>query len=118
MTPSHDESATPPPPLPDAETARALLHDPRIRELLADAIEEELDARREPSAWRRVQPWLAGAASASVIVLAFFLPSLQEQWDRMQSRAVVQRYVDLGRGQDDRDGPADRALPATVEGTA
>ncbi len=98
MDESHDRMGSTSVPLPDPEAARAMLHDPRIRELLADAIEEELEARREPSTWKRVQPWVAGVASASVTVLAFFLPSLQEQWDRLQSRRIVQRYVELGRG--------------------
>lgn len=106
-----------PPPLPDPEAVRALLHDPRVRELVADAIAEELEARREPSLWRRLQPWLAGAASALVTVLAFFLPSLQDQWDRMQSRAVIQRYVELGRGfmDDGRYRLAEEAFGKAVE---
>jgi Tfp pilus assembly protein PilF len=65
--------------------------------LLFDALVEELEARRSPTLWKRVQPWVAGVASAAVTVLAFFLPSLQEQWDRVESRQVIQRYVELGR---------------------
>jgi tetratricopeptide (TPR) repeat protein len=86
-----------PPGAPDEESLRALIHEPRVRELLLDALVEELEARRSPSLWKRLQPWLAGAASAAVTVLAFFLPSLQDQWDRLESRQVIQRYVELGR---------------------
>jgi tetratricopeptide (TPR) repeat protein len=84
--------------IPDHDAAvRELLHDPRIRELLGDVMVEELEERRTATPWKRAQPWLAGAASALVTVLAFFLPSLQDQWDRFQSRQVIQRYVELGR---------------------
>lgn len=30
------------------------------------------------------------------MILAFFIPSLQDQWDRYQSRKVIQQYVSLG----------------------
>jgi Flp pilus assembly protein TadD len=90
-----NESSTPEPPVHD--TLRELLQDHDVREQLVGILAEEIASRREPSAWRRLQPWLAGAASAFVTVLAFFLPSLQDQWDRWQSRQVIQRYVELGR---------------------
>ncbi len=86
-----------PPGPPDEESLRELIHEPRVRELLLDALVEELEARRSPSPWKRIRPWIAGAASAAVTLLAFFLPSLQDQWDRLQSRQVIQRYVELGR---------------------
>lgn len=44
----------------------------------------------------RLWPFLAGLGSAAVMVLAFLLPALQDQWDRYQSRRVVQAYADLG----------------------
>jgi len=89
------EPPNPEPPVHD--TLRELLQDHDVREQLVGILAEEIEARREPSRWRRVQPWLAGAASAFVTVLAFFLPSLQDQWDRWQARQVIQRYVELGR---------------------
>jgi len=88
------------PPVPEPpvhDTLRELLQDHDVREQLVGILAEEIEARREPSPWRRIQPWLAGAASAFVTVLAFFLPSLQDQWDRWQARQVIQRYVQLGR---------------------
>jgi Flp pilus assembly protein TadD len=95
MPMSPTEPPVPEPPVHD--TLRELIQDPGVREQLVETLAEEIESRREPSLWRRIQPWLAGAASASVTVLAFFLPSLQDQWDRWQSRQVIQRYVTLGR---------------------
>ena len=82
---------------PTHEVVDELLRDPRVRAQLAAMLAEEIETARPPGTWARMQPWLAGAASALVTVLAFFLPSLQEQWDRWQSRQVIQRYVTLGR---------------------
>lgn len=84
-------------PPPSHVAVRELVEDPQVRELLADVLAEELEARRQPSLWKRVRPWLAGVASAAVTVLAFFVPSLQEQWDRFQARTVIQSYVRMGR---------------------
>ena len=89
------DAPTPEPPVHD--TLRELLQDHDVREQLVGILAEEIESRREPSPWRRVQPWIAGAASAFVTVLAYFLPSLQDQWDRWQARQVIQRYVEVGR---------------------
>jgi|ERR1017187_4512911 tetratricopeptide (TPR) repeat protein len=40
--------------------------------------------------------FLAGMGSALVMVLAFFIPSLQDQWDRYQTREVVEQYEQIG----------------------
>ncbi len=97
MTPN-DDTGRPAQGPPDPELVRELLRDPAMLELLAETLAGELETRRAATPWKRMQPWLAGAASALVTMLAFFLPSLQDQWDRWQSREVVQRYVELGRG--------------------
>jgi tetratricopeptide (TPR) repeat protein len=44
----------------------------------------------------KVWPILVSAGSASIMVLAFFIPSIQDQWDRFESRRVVDNYVALG----------------------
>lgn len=44
----------------------------------------------------KLWPFLAGVSSALVMVLAFFIPSLQDQWDRHQSRKVISQYENLG----------------------
>jgi Flp pilus assembly protein TadD len=46
--------------------------------------------------WSRARTFLAGASSASVVLLAFLIPSLQDQWDRHESRQAVDRYVAVG----------------------
>lgn len=45
---------------------------------------------------RNAYPFLAGLGSAAVVMLAFLIPSLQDQWDRYQSRKVIEEYVTLG----------------------
>ena len=45
---------------------------------------------------RRIWPLLVSISSASIMILAFFIPSLQDQWDRYQSRRVIQQYVSMG----------------------
>lgn len=44
----------------------------------------------------KLWPFLAGMSSALVMVLAFFIPSLQDQWDRHQSRKIINQYETLG----------------------
>lgn len=44
----------------------------------------------------KIWTFMAGAGSAVIMVLAFFIPSLQDQWDRHQSRKVVEQYENLG----------------------
>lgn len=39
---------------------------------------------------------MVSASSALIMILAFFIPSLQDQWDRYQSRKVIQQYVQIG----------------------
>jgi tetratricopeptide (TPR) repeat protein len=41
-------------------------------------------------------PFLVSMGSAGIMILAFFIPSLQDQWDRYQSRKVIQQYVSMG----------------------
>ncbi|MGC4022943.1 MAG: tetratricopeptide repeat protein [Cyclobacteriaceae bacterium] len=41
-------------------------------------------------------PFLASLGGATVMVLAFFIPSIQDQWDRYQSRKIIQEFVSLG----------------------
>jgi tetratricopeptide (TPR) repeat protein len=55
--------------------------------------------RRPDRDWRaRIGSFVAGAASASVVLLAFLIPSLQDQWDRYETRKAVDAYVRVGRG--------------------
>ena len=79
----------------DVEGIERLLEDPALRTRLAAVIREQLE--ESPALWRRVGPLLASVSSALVILLAFLIPSLQDQWDRFQARQVIQRHVELGR---------------------
>lgn len=81
--------------LPDVDSIARLLEDPALRTRVAEVIREQLE--EPPSWWKRVGPLLASVSSALVILLAFLIPSVQDQWDRFQSRKVIQRYVDLGQ---------------------
>ncbi len=91
-----ERDVQPPDPLTES-VVRDLLRDPEVHQLLADVLVDQIRERREPPIWQRLQPWVAGAASALVTVLAFFLPSIQDQWDRFEARQVIERYVDLGQ---------------------
>ncbi|HCW06692.1 MAG TPA: hypothetical protein DGG95_04920 [Cytophagales bacterium] len=45
---------------------------------------------------RKWWPILASFGGAVVMLLAFFIPSVQDQWDRYKSRKVIEEYVSLG----------------------
>lgn len=45
---------------------------------------------------KKIWPFLASLSGATVMILAFFIPSIQDQWDRYQARKVIERYVELG----------------------
>jgi tetratricopeptide (TPR) repeat protein len=44
----------------------------------------------------KLWPFLAGLGSAGVMLLAFFIPSVQDQWDRHESRNIINQYEQLG----------------------
>jgi tetratricopeptide (TPR) repeat protein len=77
--------------------AGRLRQDKTAREQLAALLAPELAAAQIGSAWERARPFLAGASSALVVLLAFLVPSLQEQWDRFRTRASIERYAAIGR---------------------
>ncbi len=45
---------------------------------------------------KKLWPVLVSLGGAAVMILAFFIPSLQEQWDRYQSRKVIEQYEEIG----------------------
>ena len=45
---------------------------------------------------KKIWPFLASLGGASVMILAFFIPSIQDQWDRYQARQVIEQYEKLG----------------------
>jgi len=44
----------------------------------------------------KVWPFLSGMGSAMIMILAFFIPSLQDQWDKHKAREVVEQYEQIG----------------------
>jgi tetratricopeptide (TPR) repeat protein len=73
-----------------------LLADPQLRKRLAQALQEDGAAPRDW--WRdRARPFIAGLSSAAVVMLAFLVPSLQDLWDRFETRRAVDRYAEIGR---------------------
>ena len=52
--------------------------------------------QKKKSTLKKIWPLLVSAGSASLMILAFFLPSIQDQWDRYQSRQVIQQYEEIG----------------------
>jgi tetratricopeptide (TPR) repeat protein len=68
------------------------------RRRLAALIAQDLGRVERESRWQRTKPFLAGLSSAAVVLLAFLVPSLQEQWDRYKTREAIDRYAEAGRG--------------------
>lgn len=69
------------------------------------------------SGMRRMWPLLVSLGSASVMLLAFLIPSIQDQWDRYQSRRVVQQFAELGDSfmQEEKFGMAQQAYEKAIE---
>ncbi|MBK7651474.1 MAG: hypothetical protein IPJ20_13085 [Flammeovirgaceae bacterium] len=44
----------------------------------------------------KIWPVLVSLGGAVVMLLAFLIPSVQDQWDRFQSRKVIEQYVAIG----------------------
>jgi tetratricopeptide (TPR) repeat protein len=85
-----------------------LLKDPDARQRLAQALAIDMEREARRSWWHRARPFLAGASSALVVLLAFLIPSVQEQWNDYKTREAVDRYAQIGRNLL-RDGHYDSA---------
>ncbi len=53
-------------------------------------------AKKKIEQLRTIWPVLASLGGAMVMLLAFFIPSVQDQWDRYESRKIIDRYETLG----------------------
>ena len=95
----------------------SLLADPQTRQRLSQALAADLKAADKDPFWQRARFFLAGASSALVVLLAFLIPSLQDQWDRYQTRAAVDRYAAIGEQlmQDGQYQSAEQAFTRAVE---
>src|SRR5262245_47869176 len=49
------------------------------------------------SLWARYRSFIAGLVSGAVLVLAFLVPSVQEQWNLYRSGRVVDEFAHIGR---------------------
>jgi tetratricopeptide (TPR) repeat protein len=45
---------------------------------------------------KKIWPVIVSGGSVFAMLVSFFIPSIQDQWDRFQSRKVVEKYVALG----------------------
>jgi tetratricopeptide (TPR) repeat protein len=56
-----------------------------------------MEEEKKKKEWfQKLYPFLVSLSTATVMLLAFFIPSVQDQWDRYQSRKVIEEYVGLG----------------------
>ena len=67
--------------------------------------------------WQRHQPLLAGVVSGAVVLLAFLLPSVQDQWNLYRSGKVIDQYVRIGRElfEQKHYASAEKAIAKAVE---
>ena len=70
------------------------LRDPLTRARIAAALAEH--GRSSGPWWKRQQPRLAGIVSASVLLFAFLLPSIQDQWNLYRGGKVIDQYAQIG----------------------
>lgn len=75
---------------------------------------DELAEAPAEGAWKT---WITAAGTASVTLLAFLIPSLQDQWDRHAQRADVEEYREVARTlmRGRRYHDAEQALERAVE---
>ena len=73
-----------------------LKSDAELRRLMAAELAREMNSAKHATFWTRARPFIAGASSALVVLLAFLIPSLQDQWDRYKTRAAVEHYAAIG----------------------
>src|ERR1700759_5229087 len=77
--------------------------EPPAPDALSSALAELAELRAEVAALSEAQDgterswktWIAAAGTASVTLLAFLIPSVQEQWDRLHQRAAFEEYREI-----------------------
>jgi Tfp pilus assembly protein PilF len=79
------------------ELLQEIRANPQLRAELAAALLEQGNPA-PPDWWSdRARPFLAGLSSAAVVMLAFLVPSMQDLWDRFETRRAVARYAQIGQ---------------------
>ncbi|TAK99480.1 MAG: tetratricopeptide repeat protein [Rhodospirillaceae bacterium] len=74
-----------------------VLNNPDARQRLGKALVDDLQREAIQSWWHRARPFMAGASSALVVLLAFLIPSIEEQWSTYKIQTAVDRYAEIGR---------------------
>lgn len=94
-----------------------LAADPQQRARLATLLAQDLASATPQSFWTRARPFLAGLSSAAVVLLAFLVPSMQDQWDRFKTREAIERYAQVGASlmQDEHYESAEQAYGRALE---
>ena len=94
-----------------------ILDDQAFKDKLVQTLVEEVELRGTRRWWRRIQAFLAGLSSGLVLLLAFLLPSIQDQWERRKSHVAIERYAELGRSlmQKDQCESAEQAFTKALE---
>lgn len=62
----------------------------------ADTLMKEEKQKNKSFLKKKLWPFIVSLSGAVVMALAFFIPSVQDQWDRYQSRKIIEQYVDMG----------------------
>ena len=94
------------------------LQDPATRQRVAAALAREAPAPTPGRvAWERRRSFLTGLGSGAVLVLAFLLPSIQDQWNLYRSGRVIDQYVRIGSRlfEQRRYSAAEKAFEKAVE---
>ena len=73
----------------------SVLANPEARRRLTEALARDLAAQSGRQFWQRARPILAGVSSAAVVLLAFLIPSLEDQWNAYRTRSAVDRYAEV-----------------------
>jgi tetratricopeptide (TPR) repeat protein len=87
-------------------------------QLEVDELTAQAEASESTGRWAR---WLTAAGTASVTLLAFLIPSVQEQWDRVRQKAAIEEYREvahalLGKSHyHEAEQLLDRAIEASTE---
>lgn len=76
---------------PEPALERALAEIEELKARVAELADETESSERS---WKT---WIAAAGTASVTLLAFLIPSIQEQWDRLNQRAAIEDYREVAR---------------------
>lgn len=83
--------------LEEVERLLRLMENPAVRARMAEVVHEaSVTGEEKPSRWKRLSAFSGALSSTLIVLLAFLIPSIQDQWNQFQSRRVLQRHFELG----------------------